>query len=461
MLQHLPDLFLGSVAPSAHRLLDLAGGILHRVQSVHHARRDRHSLRPPELQHTLHILSEKRSLDRHSSGPVDPDQVFYLPEDQLQAFGMILPLRQLQYAHFHQRNLIFVDRDQSVAHHDGAGVYTENNTGISLHKQMLLNKSTKIRINYLLGGLLSAGLLYLLYLQVTRQLSRIDPSAWWDHASNGYLAAALLLLPVNLALEARKWHMLAGSAAPLSYRDALVSYLAGLAFSVMTPNRIGEYPGRILFLRRKNTLRLISVSVLGIFAQLFAILFFGLCGLVYYNLEFPGFWQKIALAATLVALCGLGVLYLGFEKWSGRLFRTRPLRRFRVYSQMLRRFTLREQLQILGISLLRFLVFTAQYLTLLYWMKLSFPPLEGFLMAALFFWAMAVIPSVALAELGIRGHVSLVLFSHFSENTIGILAATMLLWGINLVLPSVAGSLLWLRVRIIGETAVTGSVTGR
>jgi hypothetical protein len=62
---------------------------------------------------------------------------------------------------------------------------------------------------------------------------------------------------------------------------------------------------------------------------------------------------------------------------------------------------------------------------------------------------MAVIPTIALAELGTRGEVSLYLFHHFSSNTIGILGATLAIWFLNLVIPSIAGSLLLLRMRLL------------
>ena len=314
-----------------------------------------------------------------------------------------------------------------------------------------MNKSTKIWRNYIPGILLSALLLYLLWRQASRQLAAAGPAAWQEHAANGWLAAGLLLLPVNLGLEVWKWRLLARAAMPVSWREAVGSYLAGLAFSVITPNRIGEYPGRLLYLRKKNTPRLVSVSVLGMFAQLSAVMIFGIAGLVYYNIAFPGLWQQAALAGTLTVTVVLVLLYLRFESWAPLLENIRWLRRFRVYTRLLQRFTARRQLVILLLSLLRFLVFTAQYLTLLHWMQVSFPLADGFFMAVLFFWVMAVIPSVALAELGIRGHVSLALFGAFSGNVIGIMAATALLWCVNLVLPGTVGSVLWMRRRRRGR----------
>ncbi len=320
--------------------------------------------------------------------------------------------------------------------------------GLLCKIELLLNKSTKIRINYWLGALLSLVLLYVLYYQVRQQLSRIDGDMVWDHASNFLLAGAILLMPLNLMAEVSKWKFLAGSAQPIRWTEAWKSYMAGLSLSLLTPNRVGEYPGRILYLKRKNTPRLLSVSILGIFAQLIAIMIFGFAGLIYYNLKFPGTWPLFFLIGTIVGGAILLILYLRFERWAIRLEHLPWFRRFKTYKYLMKRFSIKDQLTILLLSMAKILVFTAQYLTLLYWMNVSFPIWDGFFMAALFFWILAVIPSIALAELGIRGNLSLLLFGQLSNHTVGIIAATGILWCINLALPAALGSLLWLKRKI-------------
>lgn len=254
-------------------------------------------------------------------------------------------------------------------------------------------------------------------------------------------------MPVNLALEAKKWQMLAGSAQPLSYKGALASYLGGIAFSMVTPNRLGEYPGRLLYLQRKNTLRLISVSVLGALAQLFTLFIYGTLGLIYFTLYFYH-----PLAMIILILCGsitliLAVAYLKFEAWSPFIERIKWLKKFNVYKKLLKRFTVKEQLTILLISILRYAIYTAQYLFLLYWMNVNMPFFEGFMMSALFFWVITVIPSITLVELSERGQVGLYLFHHYSDNTVGILTATVGIWCINLILPAIVGSILLIRMR--------------
>lgn len=311
-----------------------------------------------------------------------------------------------------------------------------------------MNKSTKIRLNYLIGIAVSAVLLGGIYLQVTKQLARVDAGAWWQTGPQAYLWWCGALMLLNLALEGKKWQMLAGSAEPLSYARALASCLAGAALSIITPNRLGDYPGRIMYLRRQNTFRLISVSVLGSFAQLLTIFIYGTAALTYYCVKHPGPWWPLpALVASGVLMILLFWCYWRFESWLPLLNKIKWLQKYKIYAQLLMRFSPKEQLTILCISLLRFGIFTAQYLVVLYWMKVQVPVMDGFFLSALFFWVIAVVPSIALAELGVRGQVGLFLFGMYSANTIGILSATVGIWLINLVVPAVAGSLLLLRMK--------------
>lgn len=141
--------------------------------------------------------------------------------------------------------------------------------------------------------------------------------------------------------------------------------------------------------------------------------------------------------------------FFRFEYWSERFEKLSFAKRFKTYTQLLKRFTTKEQVTILSLSILRFTVYTVQYLILLKWMNIDMPFLSGFCMAALFFWMMAIIPSISLAELGIRGQVSIFLFQTFTNNKIGILVATICLWIINLILPAIVGSVLWIRMRLL------------
>lgn len=312
-----------------------------------------------------------------------------------------------------------------------------------------MNKYTKIRFNYLIGGFISLVLLWNIYRQVSNHITDIHALVWGHSGSNVFLLLCITLMFVNTSLEGYKWYMLTRFVEPVTYGAAFSSYLAGVAVSIVTPNRMGEYPARILYLGRSNTFRYINVSILGVMAQLSAVYIFGLAALIYYNIFFPAVLAKIALAICAVANLLLMLVYWRFEAWVPAFEKIKWLRRFSIYGRLLNRVTFRKQITLLAISLMRVSIFTAQYLFLLKWMDVKVPFTEGFFMAALFFWIMAVIPSVALTELGIRGTVSLYLFQHYSVNALGILAATAGIWLLNLIIPSVAGSILLLRMKLI------------
>lgn len=131
-----------------------------------------------------------------------------------------------------------------------------------------MNKSTKIWVNYGLGAAISVLLLWSIYTQVLKQMNDATSVAWHHTGPGLFAVLAVALMFLNSALEAYKWFSLVSWAEPVKYRTAFTSYLAGAAFSVITPNRIGDYPGRILYLGGSNTFSYINISVSGVVSQL-------------------------------------------------------------------------------------------------------------------------------------------------------------------------------------------------
>ena len=263
--------------------------------------------------------------------------------------------------------------------------------------------------------------------------------SFWPKATASYFIIAALLLPLNISLEVRKWQILAGTAMTCSFLQSLRSVLGGIAASLVTPNRIGEYPGRIMMMDGAVSTRLISVSVLGACAQMLSLMLAGLAGLGYYTAMHPRPHYFLVFAITAVFTAFIVLLYFSFERWAPRIEHIPWLRRLRLWARLLHRFTRREQWVILAISLLRLTVFTTQYWLLLRWQGIPLPVVPGLLLCALFFWVMAVIPTIAIAELGVRGTVGIFLFGTFAHNAAGITVATFTLWCLNLVLPAISG----------------------
>jgi len=117
---------------------------------------------------------------------------------------------------------------------------------------MQMNKNIKIFINYFLGPLLFAWLIYSIYRQVLKQ-PQLEES-WFRIRQSFqsykivYLVLGLLLIAVNWGLEAWKWMISVRTFYPVKFLQAFKAVLSGVSFSVTMPNRVGEYLGRIVYL---------------------------------------------------------------------------------------------------------------------------------------------------------------------------------------------------------------------
>jgi hypothetical protein len=141
---------------------------------------------------------------------------------------------------------------------------------------------------------------------------------------------------------------------------------------------------------------------------------------------------------------------------AGWLGKRRWLKRFRTYILVIGDFPPPVLWEVLAFSAVRYLVFSAQYLILLEAMGVQMVWWQGFMMIFLIYLVLAVIPTIAIAELGIRGEVGLYCLGLLSANKVGIIAGTVGIWLINLILPAIVGSLLLLGIKVLNEERVAG-----
>ncbi|HPI54410.1 MAG TPA: lysylphosphatidylglycerol synthase domain-containing protein, partial [Chitinophagaceae bacterium] len=77
----------------------------------------------------------------------------------------------------------------------------------------------------------------------------------WDATKIIYISLVFILMILNWTVEGIKWRLLLKGTEQLSIIRSLQSVLTGVAVSMITPNRIGEYMGRILFLENRNKIQ--------------------------------------------------------------------------------------------------------------------------------------------------------------------------------------------------------------
>ena len=323
-----------------------------------------------------------------------------------------------------------------------------------------MNKSIKILLKWFVGPLLAAWLFYSLYQQVKIQpdidasFALIKALPFGANAWKFWLV--ILFVFVNWGMEARKWQLLMKTLQPLSFFTAFKSVLCGVTLSLNTPNRIGEYGGRILFVHEGNRLKAITLSIAGGMAQLIITMLMGCLGLTYllFTMDASGnlmgisvFWIRIFLYGSIFGTI-IFIFFFFRLGWLIRLLEKLPyVNRFLKYINVLETFDAKILLRLLSISFFRYIVFVLQYIFMLQLLQVEQNVWSGLWVITVMFWILAIIPSFAIAELGIRGTIAKTLFS-YSSNTIGILTATFGIWFVNLFIPALIGSLLILGIKI-------------
>lgn len=320
---------------------------------------------------------------------------------------------------------------------------------------MIKNKSIKIFLNYWLGPIIFIWLSLSIYSQLKKQPDL--PQAWSNirtviSSPQGWKCwLALLLMFLNWGIEARKWQILLQPLHPLSFFVSLKAVLAGVAFAVNTPNRMGEYGGRVLYLPEGKRLEAVSLTVLGGFAQLLITMIVGTTGLwLFYSgmlgINLPNDWLSYSMWIGVLCWilttisCLLLLVYLRIG-WMMGLIKRIPV-------WVVSRLPVTILLRVFGWSLIRYVVFLFQYILLLEIFGVTDNWFAAAWLVSIQFLVLAVIPTIALAELGIRGRLALELFGWLGSNSLGIVTASSMIWLINLVLPALAGSLLIIRIRI-------------
>ncbi len=325
-----------------------------------------------------------------------------------------------------------------------------------------MNKSIKILLNWFLGPVLCVVLCFSLYRQLMQQP---DLPERWQQIKAGWqnwkFFAVLVLLFANWGIEAIKWKLLVQHVQHISFIRAFKSVLAGCSVTMLTPNRIGEYGGRMLFVLPPHRIKAISLTLVGSISQLLITMIMGCCGLLFLRFfshtgsnalnVLPHFWGDVLIYFSIASTLLLFLFYIRLG-WLVRLLEKLPaLNKVVKHIQVLDEFNTKQLVQVMGLSLLRYIVFVVQYVLLLQVMQVQIATVLNFWLITVFYLLMAVAPTIGFLELPVRAKASMELMKLYSANTLGIQTAALAIWGINLVIPAIIGSLLILGVKIIKE----------
>lgn len=280
---------------------------------------------------------------------------------------------------------------------------------------------------------------------------------------------------VNWGLESLKWKYLINKHEKINFLLSFTAVFSGITVSTFTPNRIGEFFGRVFILKKTNPWKGAFITIIGSFSQLLTTLWIGLpcliillykyrtellkvigVDLIAHNILF----YNICFFAILINI-GLLLFYLNLinVKKINFIFKNKVLNKVFNHLKVFGEYSFKELIIVLGISSLRYLVFTIQFILTLHFFNVEVPLVLSFCMIASIYYVLSAIPTIALTEMGVRGSVALIFFPLFFEQTsvvtneikMNIFFSSIFIWIINLVIPALIGSVFVLKMKFFNK----------
>ena len=265
----------------------------------------------------------------------------------------------------------------------------------------------------------------------------------------------VLLMLVNWLLESFKWQYLARALVTLSAWEATEAVFCGLTWAIFTPNRLGEYGGRVMFLPNRKRIYGVFAMAVGAFGQnvitnitgVLASLWF-----IYYFLNL-NIWLYLVIAVLSIAfLVFLSIFYFHIKWLVGLLDRIRFLEKYHRFFDIMGRYSPRELLTVIGYSLARFSVFSFQYYLVIHLLLPDLPVFQMMMTVIVFLFVQSALPSLDLFDVGVRSFTAAHLFLYVTNQQLAIIAAVSSIWLINLIIPAALGSVFVLKLKFFDRT---------
>ncbi len=253
-------------------------------------------------------------------------------------------------------------------------------------------------------------------------------------------------MPLNWLFEALKWKESIRSQIQLKPMEAFKAVFQGISLGIITPGRVGEYGGRILYIDPKHRISgVLGTLVCSLYQNIINILIASIF-LTFTSLSFIEHFNKFTYLTFGILLSIIVLIFiLKLPFFIAKLFRIPFLaKRIKDADALINQLKNTHQLRIFLFAFLRYIVYCLQYFLLFQIFKISLSPSETFIAIGIIYGIQTILPLTPLLQIGIRGSIALLVISPLATEESMVILASYSLWLINLLVPSILGGVLML-----------------
>ena len=254
---------------------------------------------------------------------------------------------------------------------------------------------------------------------------------------------------VQWFVEAQKWRFLLFKVQYLNLGQSMKAIFSGLSVSFLTPNRTGEFLGRIIFISKGNRIKASIITFIGNYSQLLTTITIGLISLFYlpnyFNTDeyLDRNYYYIIIFFTLIIS---NILYFFTNKiydlasiFSKKNKYLSQIEVFKIYSN-------KELLIAYLYSMFRYIIFVIQYYIAFLTFDIHISLIDFVILKPIYILFVTAIPTVSITDAGVRVSSALAIFALVDIST-NIISATIIVWIVNLVIPSLIGLLFFNKLK--------------
>ncbi|KXX71863.1 lysylphosphatidylglycerol synthase transmembrane domain-containing protein [Flammeovirga sp. SJP92] len=252
-----------------------------------------------------------------------------------------------------------------------------------------------------------------------------------------FLVLACFLMPLNWLLESKRWQILLRPLFNVSLLRALLGVLSGLGASFLAGKTVGSALGRYWAIPktvdRNQSIGALFVSQL---TQGIHTFWIGIpCTMWFLRNHIIQLQHENLLIGGLILG---GTIFFFFLK---KLYRNKIVINFlQRYFLLLKEYTLKLLIATLTLGFVRYGVFTIQFVCVIHAIDTSISFQLLFFVVPVIFLIKTISPNLGgFLDLGIRELSTLYIFEYFSLDPNTALVSALMIWGINILFPSLIG----------------------
>ncbi len=259
------------------------------------------------------------------------------------------------------------------------------------------------------------------------------------------LSAIIFLMLVNWSIESLKWIYILPNKIKVSFSTSFKAVLSGITAGTITPNRIGEFGGRILFLKTEHRKTGAAHTILADISQFVCTLFFGIIAFSITGYKILYKVDGLSNIAILTIVFGilLTIILLIIYFYPGVI--TGILNKINLFQKHIKDIRdikdIRKLILVntLLMSISRFIVFIIQFYLMFLFFGIDISFIHCFLAVSNLYLASSIIPNIPFGEPAIRSSFSVIFFSIYTDALAMVVIVSLSIYLINVAIPAIAG----------------------